>query len=933
MANIERITNLPQSAKELEQQAPNPARAVQGFVGEVLGLISKPLDLLNWGVAKLGQWTGVDKFFGSRPAARLYRDYVRGLPHSHLHPPSFGVPLPSVGVVVCAGAHNVLINGSPAVRSGDLGFAAWCGGYIPIFEVITGSSSVFLGGARASRQTIDITMHCFPNPLSKVGLIISGGMMLFSAGMGVLGYIAAQSDQSNFQELAESVDSETEAQILAADAEAAGIEAQMTAEQTLADLAAMAMSLLMGLDPGMPPFMCFGNFISGSPNVLIGGFPMPGWEMIMRGLGKLLKPVARRIQLRLPEGSRRRKALCLLTGHPVDIATGRVLTSQTDFALPGRIPLEFTRVYDSSAVDYEGPLGRGWTHPYDMHLWEDEAQEMVILRNEEGLIAGFGLLGIGEKTFNPLERQWLERLEDKVYVVRGKDGLRYKFAPLKKAHSAIEGKSEATAFRLSEIEDRNGNRIKLFYKDGHLAWLRDGAGTRVNFSYITLDNGAERLAAVNLALDANSNRTARLVNFTYDAEGRLRNATDRGLIPWRYDYEGDLLIRETNRNGLSFHFAYKGEGQEARCVHTWGDGGIYERWIDYDVESKMTIVENSLGARTTYYFNELDLPLRIIDALDGEQRFSYGSSGELLSEIDQIGRETRYLYNTEFDCISITNPDGTIRRFDYNRDSLPVKLTDESGAEFRREYDDRGNITATIDALMHRREYSYDRFGDLEKAVDPLAGVTKFNWNKRGQIIEFTTPLGATTSYGYDERDRLAQASDPLGHSTRYAYDVLDRLTQVERPDGTKHRYEYDPEGNLIIFLDANGAETRFRYVDMNELGERVDALGYSRRFFYDKEGNLIEVHNEREEAYRFTYDSLDRVSTEAGFDGLTWKYDYDPAGQLIARIDPAGRVTNFIRDLRGQVIERMRPDGTVITFSYDRVGRLIEADAPGSEL
>jgi YD repeat-containing protein len=56
--------------------------------------------------------------------------------------------------------------------------------------------------------------------------------------------------------------------------------------------------------------------------------------------------------------------------------------------------------------------------------------------------------------------------------------------------------------------------------------------------------------------------------FTYNSEGRLSNVTDRGLVPWRYAYDQDLLIRETNRNGLSFHFAYKGEGKEARCVHT-----------------------------------------------------------------------------------------------------------------------------------------------------------------------------------------------------------------------------------------------------------------------------------------------------------------------------------------------------------------------------
>src|SRR5262249_37794914 len=454
--NIKRITKLPTRApSQLEQQPSNPARAVQSFVGEVMGVISKPMDMLNFGVAKLTQ--GLANALGSYPAARLYRDYVRGLPHGHPHFPTFGIPLPSIGVVVCAGARNVLINGSPAVRNGDMGFAAWGGGYAPIFEVVTGSSGVFIGWARSSRQTIDITLHCFPNPISKLGLVISAGAMLFSAGMGALGYAAAATDQSIFQELAESADSESEAKIMAAGAEAAGIEAQMTAEPTAAGLAAVAVALLVWLGSWVPPFLCFGKFISGSPNVLIGGLPMPGWEMILRGLGKLLKPVARRIQLKLPEGCKRRKALCLLTGHPVDIATGRVFTSQTDFELPGRVPIEFTRTYDSSAIDYEGPLGRGWMHPYDRRLWEDERQGMVILRNEEGGQTGFGLIEVGEKAFNPLDKQWLERLGENVYVVRGKDGTRYKFASIKEQDSAIEvvddldGKSEAKALRLSEI--------------------------------------------------------------------------------------------------------------------------------------------------------------------------------------------------------------------------------------------------------------------------------------------------------------------------------------------------------------------------------------------------------------------------------------------------------------------------------------------------
>jgi RHS repeat-associated protein len=949
MEQLRRITHLPApAAPQPLPPPPNPARAVQGFVGQVMSVVFAPLDMANLGLAKLTQ--GLSNALPSFPAVRLFRDMVLGWPHSHPHPPTFGFPLPSIGPVICAGAVNVLINGLPAVRSGDVGFGVWCGGYYPLFEVFTGSSNVFIGGARAARKFVDFTKHCLPGipgikgvEAAKKGFKGLGkldkAMMALPVVFGALGVAAALGDQAGYQEMADSAESESEAKEAAAKSEAAGIEAKMAGLQMAADLAAMALSVGMGKDPGITPFTCWGNFIMGSPNVLIGGFPMPGWMSFLRGMRKVLKRSARKIQLKLPQGSRRRRALCFITGHPVDIATGRVFTSQTDFELPGRIPIEFTRVYTSSAIDYEGPLGRGWMHPYDVHLWQDEGQGMVVLRNKEGLLSGFGLIGIGEKTFNPLDHQWLERLEDKVYVVRGKDGVRYKFASIKERDSVIEvvddpeGASEATALRLSEIEDRNGNRIKLFYEGGRLAWLEDAAGTRLNFSYITLDNGAERLAGVNLALNEDSTRTSRLVNFTYDSEGRLTNATDRGLIPWRYAYDQDLLVRETNRNGLSFHFEYKGEGREARCAHTWGDGGIYERWLDYDRESKMTVVEDSLKARTTYYFNELDLPLRIVDALGGEKQFTYGLNGELLSETDQIGRETKYLYNAQYDCVSLTHPDGTTRRFDYTGDSLPVKLADEAGAEFKREYDESGNITATVDALGHRREYSYNQFGDLERVVDPLGGAMKLKWNNRGQIIEFTSPRGATTVYGYDERARLVRISDPVGRATRYAYDTVDRLAQIERPGGAKNHYEFDPEGNLTSFLDANGAETRFRYVDNNKLGDRVDALGYRRRFIYDTEANLVEIRNERGEAYKIVSDALGRLTREVGFDGLTWEYAYDPASQLSERTDPAGRVTRFIRDRRGRVIERQRPDGTTVGLSYDIVGRLTEARVPGSEL
>ena len=307
---------------------------------------------------------------------------------------------------------SVLINGLPAARNGDMGLAVWCGGYFPIFEVMTGSSHVFIGGSRAARQVMDVTYHCLPDPFGgKWGLgKLDIAMAVFGVGMSALGLAAAMEQESaadDRAEKAEVIASESasddqaiaDAASAAASAAAAGVGAATAAAQAAADAAAIAMGLLMGKDPGVG--FPFGMITMGSPNVLIGGFPMPGWMTILKGLGKMLKPLIRRIQLKMPEG-RLRQAMCALTGHPVEIASGRMFTSKTDFTIDGRVPIKFERIYDTSAIDYEGSLGWGWIHPFEQHLWESKRRNCLVLRNNENRQVRFDKLAVGERQFQPL---------------------------------------------------------------------------------------------------------------------------------------------------------------------------------------------------------------------------------------------------------------------------------------------------------------------------------------------------------------------------------------------------------------------------------------------------------------------------------------------------------------------------------------------------
>jgi RHS repeat-associated protein len=944
------------------------ATTVTGFVGKAVEKVTAPIDALNLAVgrATYAFCLMLPKF----PAARLWSDLVFQFGHSHLHPPTFGFPLPSVGPILASGSQSVLINGLPAARCGDLGLSVWCGGYVPIFEVLTGSSHVFIGGARASRQLFDLTFHCLPDPFAGLGKVakiqkfLTVGEILgagIGAGMSLLGAAAASEGANAANALAEDAQAEAEAAAQAAQeseaieaqmqammaglsaddaanrAAAAGVAASTAIAQAAADIAALAMSVLMGKDPGVG--FPLGMIITGSPNVLIGGFPMPGWMTILRGLFKMLQPVLRRVQMKLPAG-KLKKGLCFLTGDPVEVASGRVVTSEIDFEFPGRIPFVFERSYDSSSIDYEGPLGWGWTHTFDQHLWYDSRRRAIIWRDSEGRVVGFDPLEVGERVYHPLEKVWLERTGESEYLLRSQENqLRYLFGSARATSASgvnhREGHSEQTAFRLLEIRDRNENRIRLEYVDGRLRAIDDLAGLRIVLVYENRPDGKVRLKEVRRV--TRRDQSAMLAIYSYNEEGELSDVTDQTHVPFRYYYEKHLMVRRTTRSGLSFYFEFVGEGREAQCVHTWGDGGIYERWITYQPRARVTIVRDSLGGETIYNFNEIDQVTRVRDAEGGIRKYEYGQCGELLVEEDELGRKRIYSYDDFYNCSGVTHEDGTRKRMEYNSASQLILIEDEMGSGWVRSYDDRNNLVKEVDPLGGQREFKLNERGDLIQIVDATGNTTSIECDQAGLTTSVRRPAGGQVRYAYDDARRLVETRDEITRlTTRYKYDRVGRLVGVEEFDANSEavgleRNEYDAEGNITRRVKANGAATRYRYTGFNRLHEVTDDLGHSIRLGYDSEERLVMIENQLKETCRLEYDLTGRPIKETGFDGGHRSYEYDAAGRLVCQTDAGGSETRYVRDPRGRVVKRFRGDVISIEYEYDNCGRMTKAETPST--
>lgn len=246
-------------------KAARTIRAAQQTVAVALGVASVVTDALDVGFANLT--APLAAICPSMPAATVLSMYV-GTPHCHpTHPPSGPppippTPLPSLGVVTLGMSVRVLINNMPAARAGDIGLAPTCCGIPPAwFKIKTGSSNVFIGGARAARVS-DICQACKnipePPPLSNFAKAMQvAGVVVGAMGMAADVAEAAVEDQ-------------------AAMASAKALSAAMAAAQMAADAAKMAVEATMWKDPTLPPTGSVGAIVNpcNMGTVMIGGFPM-----------------------------------------------------------------------------------------------------------------------------------------------------------------------------------------------------------------------------------------------------------------------------------------------------------------------------------------------------------------------------------------------------------------------------------------------------------------------------------------------------------------------------------------------------------------------------------------------------------------------------------------------------------------------------------
>ena len=532
-----------------------------------------------------------------------------------------------------------------------------------------------------------------------------------------------------------------------------------------------------------------------------------------------------------------------LVSDPVDVASGRVIDSATDIALPGLIPLAFRRSYSSGRNGERTTLGKGgWTHGFEQ--WVVEEEKVITLRWVDGREVYFAKIAPGESTFHRRERLTLIR-DRRGYVLHQHGARRMRtFEALDRDQKAV----------LRSIRDSHGHVIELVYESGRLRKITDTCGRelrlvadergRVTRLEVWAAKPAPRPpfpAPTTMAIP----ELVQWVDYAYHPEGELAAVTDALGHNEAYSYDGHhRMVKKTLRNGLSFHYEYDAD-LGGFCVRAYGDGGLHAVHLTPDRKKGTTLLSGSFEPRR-YTWNAHGMVVReeTLDSSFVRQR-TFDDDLFLTEESNAAGEKTTYTYDKRGNCIQKTDAAGNTTSWEYQGD-LVTKQTSSDGLVTSFAYDAHGTLASIGYPTGVNGTFTRDTHGRLVGMHGPDGLIVGYAYDDHHNRAEIVNGRGGRTLTMFDALGRALVDVDTAGNATRFEYDALGRVVAIHPPDGRSGRIAYDALGQIRELIDAAGRVTRYDHAGIGVRSATTLPNGQRWVFEHDEDERLISVKNPR---------------------------------------------------------------------------------------
>jgi len=504
---------------------------------------------------------------------------------------------------------------------------------------------------------------------------------------------------------------------------------------------------------------------------------------------------------------------------------------------------------------------------------------------------------------------------------------------------------EYAADRLVTVRDgldtaRSWPGTRYEYSGALLTAIVNSEGERVEYEY-----AGRRVQDVRAMGEGNP--LHRFDYYVKNGEGLFatRYIDPLGEMTWfRYDRERRLHEREWTGAEETLYLSWDGfrvgtETQPSGVITSWS---YQDDDVTTEIQPSGNVVQFSYAAAAVNRDALLErAPLEIVDSVGLRKRRSYDVNGRLTAVENGEGEVVAsYAYAADQTIAYFTTVDGEIGYGSYGSHGHPALVT-VSGVEFQREYDQVGDLLWGTNGVMPEgggivsREYDEDR--NLRRITVADAGYggiptqpnqqIEIEHRSDGQRTRIARPGGGDHEFDYDLLGRLVEVRervDGAWASTTFEYDALGRTTATERANGMRREADYDAVGRLVSIRNLRDGVTESSaalvYAD-GQLRSVEDSIrGGLELYGYDAAGRVEAIAYPDGETLFQQYDLRSRKThqTFATDSLLRWlSRGYDLADREVSLSDTGGPLLEHLYQ-DGKLVETSYGNGLVRSYSYD---------------
>lgn len=430
-----------------------------------------------------------------------------------------------------------------------------------------------------------------------------------------------------------------------------------------------------------------------------------------------------------------------------------------------------------------------------------------------------------------------------------------------------------------------------------------------------------------------------------DLQGNIVSETDAlgQTTDRQYNAYGCLLEEYGPSSNYHMEYTYDWLQRPITATRKCADGIHLTTVSRYDLEGKLTKIEDAYGFATEFVYNEQGRPIEIIHPpirtengwVRPREKKQYNFLRHLISETDAKGAVTLYTPNDAGLPLKISFPDGTFEKFSYSIYGEMLEKIQRNGSKVVYAYDEFSRPTS---------EEIYDRDGNfLKKCSKKYAGLLLLSekdgegvkkcyaYDYAGRVSEVRQG-NMLTKFAYDSLGRVTEEKRYFGENesdyiaTCFMYDLLNRVINKKEIDGNGQVHSevqtaYDPDGNVITsttWTQAGVATTTNTYDPRGNLSSVTDPLGnttyYHHRYDYFFDGYNLPCLVVIDPA------GVKTTTISDAHGAVILVQVHSPFGQLLSDAE-------MFYDLQGNLVrkEQHLPNENIVTlYEYDSTSRLI---------